>query len=976
MSSFKGNLEHFGLQELLQTLSHGARTGTLHIERGNEKVAIVFETGHITFVRTGVTSQIRLRSILLRCEMVSEQELAKAREDQKDTGMLLGRALLERGVLDDMQLSQALRLKAEEELFDLFLWEDGTFEFYPDVTESTPEDQINQITRIQVDPMSVIIEGLRQADEWKIIRDKLSDLRWILLPTPGAPIPAESHSVWKMLDGTQSIEDVLRSSATTRFDTCSVLYRFIEEGFVQKATPGEMLKIARELLQKSPNKALPLYQALIDRAGDSVGNELLDEAADCAAHVDPQTQSALIRKSAEILKNRGEGAEAWKRLQRLLVLSPGNLEDLKSAWALRENLSARRMEQILDELIKLLRRSGDLRQTITVLREAETLRSSDANYWLLRGEVLHRSKDPEAESCLLKAINISKSQQPDIALRAEKILRNHDPDSALDENLVEQLRKRRDTLDSTKKLRKKLTIASFIFAISFVALHISSEWRAHGLLTAARNIEANGTELSGLLSAVEAYERVASEHPWTFSGSNGASEGQRLRNKIDDRRESELFARESLLNKQRAERIEKLAAVRATILEAKSLRKDGLPRESRELLNSLSKSDLRILPEIELNSLQFPVIIKSKPEGARIYRADRSYLGKSPVVVDLHLDETRQYFVERSGCRVSKVKISGNSAAVVTIPLVRGPLRTYSLPSPVVRSALAGDFLVTAGRDGKIRIIEATELHPTSEKSVGLEGHPAPILVEQGNKVLAVPYAGRPVLVEPNGKARVFGPTATSPRSAACSWNNGWVVGDVEGKVTYLNASGNQKWSYQCKAPVSLVTSLKESGLLVVDASRYLHQLDSRGNLINPKVLLPGEAIELFADGTVLFKSGSIWKSNQVFPGPKPITEIRNSEFKILYGIEIGWATIESNRIQQYRTPDTPSCSPLTATGTKGGTWVAGMDGILRLYQPDGKLDSEVELGSPAVNIHRPPGGQILVTLSDGRLCNVEELIK
>ncbi len=974
MSSLKGHLEHFGLQELLQTLSHGARTGTLQIERDHEKVAIVFETGHITFVRPGTASQIRLRSILLRCDMVSEQDLLQARDDQKQTGMLLGRALLERGVVDDQQLAQALRLKAEEELFDLFLWEHGTFEFFPDQIDSTAEDQVNKITRIQVDPMSVIIEGLRQADEWKIIRDRISDLRWILIPVPDAPIPAESHSIWKMIDGQRSIEDILKSSTVTRFDTCSILYRFIEEGSLREATAGEMLQVARGFVSKSPATALPLYQALIDRAGESLGHELLDEAADCAAAIDPDVQSQMIRRSAEILKNRGDEFESWNRLQRLLVLCPGNMEDLKSSWILRKQIPARRIDSILDELVKSLRRAGDHRQLLTVLREAETVRAGDANYWLLRGEVLHRCKNPEAGSCLSRAIQLSKNNQPEIALRAEKILRNLDPELALDENLVEKLRKRRDILDSSRKLKKKAAMASLVLASIFLILHLSSEWRAQGLLAAAKKIETSGLELSSLLSAVEAYERVATEHPWTFAGSSGTTEGIRLRRQIDNRRESEQFALETNLNKQRSERIQKLVEVRSVISKAKSQRKAGDATTARATLDSLSDEDLKMLPEIELNSLLFPVVITSKPAGARIYRSDRSFLGKSPVVVDLRHDEVRQYTVERSGCRTSKVSVSGSSNAVVNVSLVRGPLRTYSLPNPVNHSALTGKFLVTTGRDGTVRIIDTAELHPIRQQQVGVEGHPAPLLVEKSNRVLVVPFAGRPVIVEENGSIQTFGPTATAPWSTACHLQRGWVLGDVEGNVIHLNSNGSLVWEYQCKSPITLMASLKNKELWVIDKSRYLHRLDSDGNQVGPKTMLAGDAAQIFPDGRILFQNGFTWKSNQSTPGPKPVTGSRNEGNRNFYGTERGWVVLESNRIKKYTTSSPPSCAPLQASEKTGGIWVAGIDGILRLQQANGEIDSEVELGSPAVNLHRSSNGQILVTLSDGRLCDVEEL--
>ncbi len=974
MSSLNGHLEHFGLQELLQTLSHGARTGTLQIKRDDEKVAIVFETGHITFVRTGAASQIRLRSILLRCNLVSESDLIKAREDQKTNGMLLGRALLERGVLDDGQLAQALRLKAEEELFDLFLWEHGTFEFFPELIQPAAEDEISQVTRIKVDPMSVIIEGLRQADEWKIIRDRINDLRWILVPVDGVSPPAESHSIWKMIDGKRSIEEVLGFSAGTRFDTCAILYRFLEEEIVREATHGEMLQVARKLVSKTPTSALSIYQSLIDRAGKSLGHELLDESADCASQIDPEAEARFIRQAIEILRSRGDDPGAWIRMQRLLVLSPGNTDDLKTAWVLRDYIPTRRIEVILDDLVKSLRRCGDHRQMITVLREAESMRQEDANYWLVLGEVLHRCKEPDAEDCLSKAIQMSRHQQPEIALRAEKLLRNLDSDLALDDELIEQLRNRRSVLDSSKKLRRGIIFASAALAFVMFLLHVSSEWRAQGLLAAARSIEASGSEITGLVNAAEAYDRVASEHPWTFAGSSGASESTRLRQQIDQRRENEYHARTEDLEKSRSHRLNKLTEVRSVISRARSLRKAGDAIAARDALATLTAADLKILPQIELNSLKIPVVIKSNPAGARILSANRSYLGTSPVIVDLAVDETRSYFVERSGCRRKIVNLSGTSPSVVTVSLVRGPLRTYSLPAAVTRSTVIGNLLITAGTDGKIRIVDVGQLHPIAEQVVGTEGHPAPLLIDHESSVLVVPMIGRSTLIRQNGKMLSFGPAATAPWSAASSLKQGWALGDVDGQVFHLDANGETSWKFRCNSPISLLTPSADGGLLIVDRTRFLHRLDSEGKLIGSAILLPGDAMQLFSDGRILFDEGTTWKQNKITRGPVPSTPSRESGSRKFYGTNTGWAVIDDDSIKQYQSPSPTSCAPLEASGNSGSAWIAGRDGILRLQQANGKISSEVELGSPAVNLHRSSRGRILVTLADGRLCDVEEI--
>ena len=103
------------------------------------------------------------------------------------------------------------------------------------------------------------------------------------------------------------------------------------------------------------------------------------------------------------------------------------------------------------------------------------------------------------------------------------------------------------------------------------------------------------------------------------------------------------------------------------------------------------------------------------------------------------------------------------SPPVVLVSLVRGPLRTYTLPSPVQNAALAGDSLVLAGRDGLVRVVDVNQLHITGEHLVGIEGHPAAQLVEQKGKVLAVPYSGRAIIVEQNGESVPSAPPQSHP---------------------------------------------------------------------------------------------------------------------------------------------------------------------------------------------------------------------
>ncbi|MEE2856425.1 MAG: DUF4388 domain-containing protein [Planctomycetota bacterium] len=974
MSSLRGHLEHFGLQELLQTLSHGARTGTLQIERNDEKVSIVFETGHITVVRTGSSSHIRFRSILLRGGIVSEADLLQARKDQEETGMLLGRALIERGIIDDAQLSQALRLKVEEELFDLFLWESGTFEFFPKLIQSTAEDDIHQVTRIQVDPMSVIIEGLRQADEWKVIRDRIQDLHWILVPVDGTPAPAESHSLYKLVDGHRSTDEVLALASSTRFDTCSVLYRFIEEGKLREATHGEMLKEARARVQDRPASSLCLYESLIERAGSSMGHTLLEEAADCAAHHDPSAQADFIRQAVEILRSHGDGPGAWIRLQRLLVLAPGSLEDLLGAWSLREYIPTRRVLTLLDELTKALRRAGEYRQLSSILRDAEPLRGTEPSYWLQLGEALQRCKDPEAEVYLARAIQISDKKEPEVALRAERMLRDLNSDLALGDEDVEQLRQRRTDIDSHRKLRRGVVLGAAGLLFALCLLQVSSEWRARGLLSAARSIEASGNGISGMKSAAIAFERVSREHPWTFAGNNGARSSDRLRDSIQQQQHSDQRAQTADLQMQRTKRLEKLMLVRKSIRESQAFRKQGDVIAARKILDAIDPEALDVLPEIEFNSIQVPVLIESRPIGARVLNSMKKFVGITPTIVDVPLGDELKFFVERPGCRTKSIQLSGSSPATVAVALVRGPLRTYTLPGPVQQAALAGDSLVLAGRDGQVRIVDVNQLSSIGEHVIGIEGHPTPILIEQNGIVLAVPYSGRPVIVRADGKVRPFGPAAKAPWSAACGLDRGWVLADVEGRVIHLDSRGKTRWEYNCNAPVALLGSSAEGQLYVIDAARFQHRIGTDGKQVGSAVRLPGEAMHLLPDGRALLHDGRMWKPGSMSLGPAPSTTLRHEGPRSLYGTENGWAVFAGSSTEEHQSPSAAACAPLESSSGDGATWIAGVDGILRLHDSNGEIASEVELGATAIDLQRSEQGRILVTLSDGRLCDVEEL--
>lgn len=974
MSILKGHLEHFGLQELLQTLSQGARSGTLEICRGEEKVSIVFETGHITLVRSGTARKLRLRSILLREGFVSREDLDQAGRDHEETGILLGRALIDRGVIEESELSKALRKKIEEELFDLFLWTNGSFEFFPEQLKSTVEDDVYHVTRIQVDPMSIIIEGLRQADEWTVIRQRINDFRWILIPNQNVSAPAENNSIYQLIDGSRNIEEILNDSHLTRFDTCTVLYRFLEESLIRKADAEEMTRRARDRAAEDPESALVLYEVLLEDPEASTNPALIEEATDCAGHVEPHYQASFLRKSIDILLENGEEKAAWKKLQRLLVLSPGNLSDLKICWKIRNTIPVKKVPQIHDDLCKALRKNGDHQELVTVLREATALREEEGAFWLQLGEALCRTKDSGAHECLKNAIAISGKNAPDIALRAEKILRTLSPDHRLDEKSLEELLQRQTDIEKKKvQIRTLRFSAIFVFGILTV-FQFSAEWRARGMFAAAKQIENNASEISELITAAEAYERVRQLHPWTIAASNSSKEGERMRALVNKEVTTEKDALISSREEARVQRHSLRKHVENTIEQAKELLKNGSAIEARALFDQIENYDTDSLPPGLLAEIQYPVVVDSIPAGARILDRDRKFLGTSPVILTPKKGQVLEVFLEKNGCRSRKLKVTSQSVPHLYVSMVRSPERTLSIAEPAQSLAVLGDLVVTSGRDGRVRILTRDLLNPLHEYSIGLEGHPAPQLISTNDRILVFPLAGRPTVITRDGKSTPIGPVTPAPwTSAAALGEAGWILGDADGNLFLYDHKGQLRATKSLPAPIKSIACSEAGFITAVDIMRNIQRFKIDGSNRSNLQSLEEDLFSFVSTEEYILETGKIISSNKTLDAPAPQSLPRTHKDRHYYNSEKGWVCYSNQDFNEIRFPVRSTCSPIGHSTLEHLTWVAGEDGILRLFSSSGEVMGEVALGASATDMSITETGKLLVSLTDGTLCVVKE---
>ena len=229
--SLVGNLRTMSLPDILQWISTGRKTGTLQLERASVQKRILLRDGSIISSWSNDPRE-SLGQFLIRDRRISEEQLFKALLGQEKQGRLIGSILVAEGLLSEQDLRATLKAKAEETVYDLFLWSEGRFEFTAD---ELPKDvRVN----IEMQVTHVILEGIRRVDEWDRIRHVFPSMRttftvkWAA-DAPGNPTERQALALASM---GKSLAEMSLEMRRSEFETAALLFDLHNRGGVAVET--------------------------------------------------------------------------------------------------------------------------------------------------------------------------------------------------------------------------------------------------------------------------------------------------------------------------------------------------------------------------------------------------------------------------------------------------------------------------------------------------------------------------------------------------------------------------------------------------------------------------------------------------------------------------------------------------------------------------------------------------------------------
>ena len=360
-NGLKGNLKTMSLAELLQWIGAARKVGTLRISNDPLEKKIFFKDGMIIGSFSDDPSEF-LGQFMLSEGIITEQQLKDAFDLQAQTRVMLGRILVKKGLVSEEKVSEILRLKAEETIYSLFLWEQADFEFLEG--ELPPGDQV--LISIRVD--DVLLEGLRRYDTSRKIRQVLPHNNIVLRPSARG-LPKELASkifpkrIYDLVDGERTIAQIILEAHASDFNVSQVLCALVQKNYLEivDRSPAPATR-QRRPPPDTPQSLMAAAKELI-KSGDAEGALTILMKAGSATGRNPEI-NALIQVAEEHFIER-----AYRH-----YLPPKKIPVLRRPL---ESLTGFDLSPEEVFLVSRVNGSWDLRSIISIspLREVDALRA-------------------------------------------------------------------------------------------------------------------------------------------------------------------------------------------------------------------------------------------------------------------------------------------------------------------------------------------------------------------------------------------------------------------------------------------------------------------------------------------------------------------------------------------------------------------------------------------------------------------------
>ena len=234
----QGDLRVVPIAEVLQLLQLQAQSGILQVARAKGKVDVFFRQGKIDLAAAhGVSEEFLLGRFILDNELMSRADLDAFLKSRPPGSKLLGAQLVKLGYISEIDLKQAISRQTCELIYEILRWNFGRFTFR--ATRDLPPIAVDASLGLDVE--GILMEGFRRVDEWHLIEREVDSFDVVFLRNEDAVaqmgrgrLTREELSVLELVNGKNTVKDIIRSSRMGSFEVTKMLYRLLSIKLIRR----------------------------------------------------------------------------------------------------------------------------------------------------------------------------------------------------------------------------------------------------------------------------------------------------------------------------------------------------------------------------------------------------------------------------------------------------------------------------------------------------------------------------------------------------------------------------------------------------------------------------------------------------------------------------------------------------------------------------------------------------------------------
>jgi hypothetical protein len=228
----EGRLDEQDLPDLIQELSRERWTGTLRLEKDDDRIGIVAEDGQLVFASSS-NPDYRLGPRLLRRGVITLRQMEDAGRTLSP-GKRFGTVLVEKGMLEPKELVRGVVDQTRDIILLAFQLARGGYRLEPGAAAG-------EAITLDISTPELILEGISQIEAWSRVERGCGGLEARYAVVPGSEslfnqltLDVDQAALARAAKKGREVEALCAESVLNHFEVCRTLWAFRVIGLVKR----------------------------------------------------------------------------------------------------------------------------------------------------------------------------------------------------------------------------------------------------------------------------------------------------------------------------------------------------------------------------------------------------------------------------------------------------------------------------------------------------------------------------------------------------------------------------------------------------------------------------------------------------------------------------------------------------------------------------------------------------------------------